>query len=599
MNFINTYTYPTYPAYPVYPANPKYPSPPTVPANKQLAKSQPLPQVQKPILNTIKPQDNLAWKNDLKQLFEQNKAVIYAMVVRTFNAKDKDGDALINETKGEKRGTFMNAIERLDEMKALGINTFHVLPILPPAKKSALGLAGCVYAPDSYTEIDPRLHDPAHPGTVYDQAKEFIKESHKRGIRVMVDLPSCASVEFAEKNPHLIAFNPDGTPKVPQGWDDIRAFKVWQDEDKRILNKPLMDMHKKFVDMLIDIGADGIRADVARYKPPEFWEELIGYARQKDPNFAFLAETYTYEDASPMANIPADRPEDLWRSGFDLIYGQYHIFPQWTTASKLHDYIKEITEMSHRVPPNKGLIGSMATHDDKAPFSNGGVTYSNLSTAIQATLPMTNPYFVSGFESGDRYLYPYRGKFKERTETDSNIAFTHPEWIDIFNPSRKPGGNHPEIGDYMNQIFEMRKKYEDVITRGSYIPLTVNKNSDDRIIAYARHHRGKTLLVVANRNVNAHESGRVIIPTLKKTQRLRDLSPSYGLPSTIKVAKEQLEVDLGPARAHIFEIDTPNIEQHADTIYRPNQKLPPYSATTNNNTNLSSSLDIYHTLARR
>ena len=333
-------------------------------------------------------------------------------------------------------------------------------------------------------------------------------------------------------------------------------------------------MHKQFVDMIMDIGADGIRADVARYKPPEFWQELTDYARKKDPNFAFLAETYTYEDASPMANIPADRPEDLLNSGFDLIYGQYHIFPLWNSASQVHNYIKEITEMSHRVPPNKGLIGSFATHDDKASFSNGGVPYSNMSSALQATLPMTNPYFISGFESGDRYLYPYRNKYIAKTETDSHLAFTHPEWLDIFNPSRKPGGEHPEIGEYMGKIFDMRKKYESILTKGSYIPLKVKHNDDDHIIGYARHHKGRTLIVIANKNVNAQETGRVIIPTLKKTQRLNDLSPSYGIPSKVKVLKNGLEVNLGPARAHIFEVETPEIEKHSKEIYRPNQQFP-------------------------
>lgn len=518
--------------------------------------------------------DNFVWKNDLRQLFQQNKAVIYAMVPRTFNAQDKDGDGLVDVDKGERRGTFLNAIDRLDELKAMGINTLHVLPIMTPAKEKALGLAGCVYAADSYTEIDPALDDPNDPRNVYEEAREFTKECHKRGIRVMIDLPSCASIGFAEKNPDLIAVDANGNPKVPQGWDDIRAFEVWEDEKKGKLNRPLMDMHKKFVDTIMDIGADGIRADVARYKPPKFWEELTSYARKKDPNFAFLAETYTYEDASPMANIPADRPEALLKSGFDLIYGQYHIFPLWSTATQVHDYVKDMAEMSHRLPPNKGLIGSFATHDDKAPFSNGGVPYSNMTIGLQATLPMVNPYFVSGFESGDRYIYPYRNKYFEKTETDSHIAFAHPEWLDIFNYSRKPGGDHPEIADYMGKMFKVRKNYENVITKGSYIPLKVKGNSDDAVISYARHYKGKTLLVIANKDVNGYQSGKIEIPSLKKTQILNDLSPSYGMPSRVKVLKNGMNVELGPARFHLFEINTPNIEQTAQEVYKPNQNLP-------------------------
>lgn len=513
------------------------------------------------------------WLNDLRQTLSDNKAVIMAMTPRTFNAEDKDGNGLIDLEKGETRGSFLNAIERLDELKGMGVNTIHLLPINPPAKERALGTAGSLYAPESYTEIDPALDDPDDPRNVYEEAREFIKEAHKRNIRVMVDLPSCASIPMAEENPELIAFNKDGSPKVPQGWNDIRAFKVWKDKENDMLNQPLMEIHKGFVDMIMDIGADGIRADVARYKPPKFWKELIGYAREKDPQFGFLAESYTYEDASPMANIPADRPESLLNSGFDSIYGQYHIFPSWNTAGQLHGYVKKMIDMSHRLPPNKSLIGSFATHDDKAPISNGGVPYCNMTVGLQATLPMTNPYFVSGFESGDNYVYKFRNKYVEKSETDSNIAFVHPEWIDIFNYSRKPGGDHPEIGKFMGHMFDVRKDYENVITKGSYIPLEVEKNRDDHIIAYARHLNGKTLLVVANRNVNGYETGSVKIPNLKRNQKLNDLSQSYGMPSTIKVDNESLKVELGPARFHLFEIDTPDIEQYSNEVYRPHQRI--------------------------
>lgn len=564
---------------------------PVYPATTNIAKVTPAVKV-----DEKKKVDKFVWKNDMKSMFEQNKAVVMAIIPRTFNAKDKDGDALIEPEKGEVKGTFLNAIDRLDEIKAMGINTLHVLPIQPPTKVKAKGLAGCVYAPDSYTEIDPALDDPNDPRDVKEEAKEFVKEAHKRGIRVIIDLPSCASTTFAKENPHLIAYDENGNPKVPQGWDDILAFKVWEDEENRVLNKPLLDMHKGFIDMIQDIGADGVRADVARYKPPEFWQELIGYSRNKDPQFGWLAETYTYEDASPMANIPADRPETLLHSGFDIIYGQYHLFPHWTKADQLHGYVKEMADMSHRLPPNKGLIASFATHDDKAAFSNGGVPYCNMTTGIQATLPMVNPYFISGFESGDRYIYPYRNQPQRKTDTDTNVAFAHPEWIDIFNNSRKPGGDHPEIGDFMGKMFNVRKQHEDVITKGSYIPLNVRNNDTGKILAYARHHKGKTLLAIANRDVNGRETGIVEVPGLKKSQVLKDLAPPYSDKSSIRVGNNAVAVNLGTARFHLFEIDTPNIERDSKEVYRPNQRFIDGSSPAGvglNNTGFSNLFNFY------
>jgi len=510
------------------------------------------------------------WKNDLKELFKENKAVIYAMVPRTFNAKDTNGNGYIELSKGEKPGNFLSDIDRLDELKKYGINTLHILPIQTPGKKNAHGTAGSIYAPADLLEIDPILRDPSDPRSVKEQAKEFIKQAHKRGIRVMIDLPSCMSVDMYEKRKDLAAIDAQGLPKVPQGWTDIRMMEPWADPDKRILNKALIDEHKKWIDLIQDIGADGVRADVGRAKPVEFWDEIIPYSRRKDPNFAWLAESYVYEDASPMQNMPFDRPKDLLKAGFDSYYGQYHIFPLMDKAKTFTDYVVENIKLSKEFEPGKSMIGSFATHDDNSPMSNGGVPYCNMTTGLQMTLPMTNPYFVTGFESGDRYIYPYKNKYSEETMTDNHIMHVNPQWVDIFNLSRKPGGDHPEIGDYMTAMSKIREKYSDVITKGSFIPLEVENNKDNKIIAYARHYKGKTLLAIANKDVNSKQSGKIKVPGLSPMEDLKDICPSYGILSGYAARKDSVEINLGPARFHLFEINTPNIEKAAKEVYKQN-----------------------------
>ena len=97
----------------------------------------------------------------------------------------------------------------------------------------------------------------------------------------MLDLPSCASVDWFESEPELMAFDRNGEDKTPQGWADIRMFDPWEDETKRTLNPKLLEMHKQYVDACIDLGIDGIRADVARAKPTEFWQPLY-CAHSKD-----------------------------------------------------------------------------------------------------------------------------------------------------------------------------------------------------------------------------------------------------------------------------------------------------------------------------
>lgn len=506
------------------------------------------------------------YKNDLRTLFTTNSAKILAIVPRIFNAKDLNGNEYIDNN--EQHGTFLNAIDRLDEVKAEGFNTLHVLPINPPGKSNAMGTAGSVYAPADMLKIDPMLIDKNDPRSDIEQFKAFVDACHNRGIRVMVDMPSCASYDLYNDRPDLMAHERNGLAKTPQGWFDIRMFQPWEDEGKRTLNPKLLEYHRKFVDMLIDAGVDGIRADVARAKPVEFWDILIPYSRKRNPEFAWLAESYTYEDASPQANMPYDRPEDSLRAGFDAYYGQYHIFHEWNTAKELNDYVIDNLNMSYRVERGKSLIGSFATHDDMSPMFNGGATYCNLVSGLEVTLPMMNPYFVDGFQSGDYYNYSYKDKYSTETRTDNHEMTVHNGKLDIFNLSRKPGGNEPEIGKFMTACLNLRDKYGEVLKRGSYIVLDKKKDPQDKVIAFARHRHGKTLLVIANKNVDRHTACKVEVPTLKSNQKLENLLPSYGEESKFQVSQGEIAVDLGPGRIHVFEIDTPYIESYTKKVYK-------------------------------
>ena len=511
------------------------------------------------VINTTGNVQN-TYKNNLRTKFKNNDATIMGIIIRNFGAEDKTGNQLLRD--GDVRGNFNNAVKRLDEMKELGINTLHVLPVNPPGNENAMGTAGSVYAPKDLLKIDPALDDKDDPRDVKEEFKNFINECHKRGISVMLDLPSCASYDLFKARPELMAFEKDGTPKTPGGWNDIRMFNPWKDETNRELNPDLLQVHKDFVDMCIELGVDGIRSDVARTKPTEFWDIIINYSREKDPEFAWLAESYTYEDASPQPNMNYDRPQDSLRAGFDSYYGQYHNFHEWLKAQELTDYVRENINMSHELDAGKSVIGSFGTHDDISIMNHGGVIYSNLVSGLQATLPMLNPYYFDGYQTGDDYVYDFEGTTDKQTDTDSEECTVHHGRPDIFNFSRPLIGDHPEIGDFMQSTLEVRNnpKYHDILTKGSFIPLEVKGNKNDQIIAFARHLNGKTLLVVANRDINANETGSIIIPGLNENQKLENLFKSYGDNSTLQADKSKLNVDLGAGRIHLFEIDTPNIE---------------------------------------
>ena len=509
-----------------------------------------------------------SYKNNLRTMVRNNQSVMMAIVPRTFTAQDLNGDDKVTLSTGEKNGTLLSAISRLDELKADGINTIHILPIHPTGKKNAMGTAGSLYSPakyvteDGHLAIDPMLIDKNDPRTPDEQFKALIDECHKRGIRVMLDLPSCASVDMFEAEPELMAYGRNGEDKTPQGWADIRMFEPWADEADRTLNPKLLEMHKQYVDACIDLGIDGIRADVARAKPPEFWDILIKHSHKRDPEFAWLAESYTYECASPMVNMPYDRPEDLLRAGFDEYYGQYHIFHDWKNATEFNDYVKFNLDLSHKLPAGKSVIGSFLTHDDSSSMIHGGENFCKLTTVLQATIPMCNPYFIDGFQTGDYYDYKYRDTDNIETYTGKTLMNEHRYRLALFNLSRKPGGDHPDIERVMKGVLKMRNENLDVLAdrNSSFIELDKREDKNDQIITYARHNNGRTLLIIANKNPNRNVTGVLEIPGLKEDQKLKNMIPEYGDTSEFQASKNELRVNLAPADAYVFEIDTPNIE---------------------------------------
>ena len=191
--------------------------------------------------------EKVEYKNNLRSMILNNESVMLAIAPRIFTAEDMNGDEKISLHKGEKPGTLLSAISRLDELKEDGFNTIHILPIHPPGFKNAMGTAGSVYSPARFLEedgslaIDPILIEKDDPRSPSEQFKAFIDECHKRDIKVMLDIPSCASIAWFEAEPELMAFGRNGEDKTPQGWADIRMFEPWDDETQRTLNPKLLE----------------------------------------------------------------------------------------------------------------------------------------------------------------------------------------------------------------------------------------------------------------------------------------------------------------------------------------------------------------------
>lgn len=444
-------------------------------------------------------------KNDLRTKFLNNEAVIYEINIRTFSAFDKNGNDIIEFEKGDTSGNFINAIVRLDELKDYGINAIHLMPVNPVGKLKALGTAGSVYGMTEIAGIEPSIVDSSSKLTDKQQLKKFISEAHKRGIRVFIDLPACGSYDYSLKNPELFLFDKKGEPVIPVDWTDVRLFKTVEKDGS--LNRKLVDEHKKYIDMIIEAGADGIRADVAPIKPQEFWEEIIQYARSKDPEFMFLAEV-AEAWAPPKVPSPTANHIKLLEAGYDGYYGNCLNFLNFKSPKEFAKIFAVIEKFAKK-GEKKTIIGCFDTHDLKSAY----VTSKNYAESIMymnATLPV-NPYYVDGFQSGDKYDYKFSGKIADKTYTDSNIYYTHKNQLDIFNFSRKPGGDLPEMKGKLKESLSYRKSLGDIVTKGSF---NMVKTTNKKVFAYNRELNGEGVIVLVNTNQQNAETAK--IKSLKK-----------------------------------------------------------------------------------
>jgi len=428
---------------------------------------------------------------NLKEQFKNNKAIIYTINIRNFAAVDKNGDGIINVADGDIKGTFLNAKENLAALKNEGINTLYILPITKTGKLKALGTAGSLYAMDSFNEISPLLDDETNDISVKDEAKSFVEAAHKLGFNLILDLPSCGSYDLSLKKPAWFIKDDKNESLTPADWTDVRLFKVYNSD--KSLDETTLNNFKSFVDLAQELGFDGIRADVAAIKPYAFWKNIISYARNKNPDFLFIAEASpAWSNPAPGGVIHYSSINELLMAGFDAYYGSWSDFKNLKTKKEFDSRILLNQKiLAHN--KNASIMFAAATHDQQAPILRG-INYWNMILWLDVTLPL-NSYFLDGFSTGDDFTYSYENKKAKQTYTDDEFYFVHSGMFDIFNLSKKPFGKHPELKKNYIKAIDFKNRHCDLIKNGKFSLL---KTENENVFAYSIVNFDRELIVVGS-----------------------------------------------------------------------------------------------------
>jgi 1,4-alpha-glucan branching enzyme len=198
-------------------------------------------QVSNSVGHSIIVEDNFDWQSDDFKVPAWNEMVIYELHIGTFNSKDG------------KPGTFETAVERLPFLKDLGINAVELMPVAEFAGDYSWG----------YNPAHPYAVETAYGGV--DGLKYFIREAHKHGIAVIIDVvynhfgPSDLDLwqfdGWSENGKGGIYFYNDWKSATP--WGDTRPDYGRQEVREYIFDNAML--------WLEEYHADGLRYDMTLY----------------------------------------------------------------------------------------------------------------------------------------------------------------------------------------------------------------------------------------------------------------------------------------------------------------------------------------------
>lgn len=495
-------------------------------------------------ISCLKP--DAAFGNNLRTMFQNNSAYIYTINVRTFGAQDYNKNDIIEPELGEVKGTFINAIPKLKLLKESGVNTVYLLPVTKVGKLHALGTAGSLYALDSFDTINPQLFDSTDLETdIKKQAQKFVNEAHKLNMHVIVDLPACGSYDLSLEKPELFLKNAKGETVIPSDWTDVRIFDPYNPNTKE-LNKSLVNEHKKFINLVKEINADGIRADVAAIKPYEFWKEIIEYARRDDPEFLFIAEAAPAWDNPTKGKLEYLTVNALLDAGFDGFYADWSNLSEIKTNTEFFKKLNTDLKILEKYNGKKSLMAAFATHDQKSPALLG-YEYWNMVNWLNVLLPV-NPYTLDGFPAGDGYDYQFIGKTSKTSETDNDNYSIEKGSFDIKNFSRAPYPPNTTFAqtDYKDAM-KFRYMMASILTTKEITELETNNSS---VFAFKKQKGEDIVLVCGNLNKNSKEEADIKVHGIDKNTFLMP----FKMGESPETKKGKMTVYLKPYEIQVFII---------------------------------------------
>ncbi|CAA9574483.1 MAG: GH13_3 / GH13 / GH13_38 [uncultured Thermomicrobiales bacterium] len=311
--------------------------------------------------------------------------------------------------------TFIEAIERIPAIKAMGFDILYLCPIHPIGHTNRKGRNNSLVAAPgdvgSPWAIGNQFggHDAVNPdlGTI-DDFDAFVAAARAAGLEIALDIAIQCSPDhpYVREHPEWFRRRPDGTIKYaenpPKKYEDIVALDMWCDDYVNLWH----ELKRVFLHWLAH-GVEIFRIDNPHTKPIAFWEWLIAEVKRDYPGAIFLAEAFTRPK----------RVQELAKIGFTQ---SYHYFTWRNTRQELEEYLTDLTQTAQTEYLRPNFFTN--TQDILTEYlQTGGRPAFKVRVALAATSSPTYGVY-SGFELIENTpLHPGREEYLDSEKYEVRV----------------------------------------------------------------------------------------------------------------------------------------------------------------------------------
>jgi glycosidase len=290
------------------------------------------------------------------------------------------------------QGNFKGVAERLDSIKALGINVIYLMPVYPVGKVRSVNSPYCI---QDYKAVNPEF------GTIED-LQALVAGAHQRNMAVLLDWvanhTSYDHVWITNKSWYL----QDSSGKIisppGMGWNDVAQLN-FKNEDMRLA---MINAMKYWV---LTANVDGFRCDYADGPPVDFWKQAI--------------DTLKAIPSHKLLLMAEGSDNKLYSAGFDYNFG----FRFFGTLKSIYarnrsaHYIDSLNVSDYRgTSDGQQIIRYTTNHDvngsDGTPQELFGGEKGSLAAFVVVAYMKSVPMIYNGQEVGTPYrlTFPFTSK---------------------------------------------------------------------------------------------------------------------------------------------------------------------------------------------